>query len=922
MSQIRLKRNRKQTAQKMALARVRATLTQVRETGVGYDRQRFIWGFLVGLSSLALGLSHPVLAQDETGRDRQPVPREPERGADPWGRFPAIRPALNPFDPLWPDDRRRNLRGTTRLVVQQDADGPPKQHFEIPAGDLSTALMTFSRQTDLQLLYLSEMAKGRQTQGLQGDYTLDEALHTLLAGTGLQFLFSDAKTVTLQPAALQGAIGPEEPTSSRAEKPKPVKVPEIVVKDVVERPRFGDAPPESGGFKADYQSSASKTPMSIKETPQSITVITQDSMKARQVQGDLGKALETAAGVNQFSGTGPFGGMSPFGFSQISIRGIALDGDLDTREDGFVSPTFFAAPDMGIYERLEVVKGPSSALYGRISAGGLVNRIRKKPLPEFHSEYSASIGSFNQYRATGDVTGPLFSTNHLTGSGRLVAIYQDNGSFVDGVKSQRTALAPSLKFDLSDSTRLLVQGLYQRDSFVPNSGFPLQQVGDVFRAPSVRRSQFIGVPNGQENTWQTLTGSIQLDQKLTQNWLASLRLYRTHQDTPIRTENYAYGISAAGDVGLYSSKFTFKTDAWTGDLRVAGKTAVLGKPVQLAFGADHFDTDRARTDASVALGTANIAQGNFAAFPTVEPTTISRSTVGTLKNTGVYGQVHVRPIDRVGVLLGGRHDWADSSYVDRLAGTTSDKTDRAFTMRAGLTFDLTKHATLFTQYAQSFTPNPFSIGRDGKIIDPQQGEIYEGGVKTEWFDRKLGITAAVFRIERKNTPLPDPNNTPGQFFSIGAGRQRSDGVELEVNGQPLPGWNITFGGMWLDAKFLEQSDPFFGSIPAGAAKWQVGLFTSYEQQDGLLKGLGLGAGLYAIDDRGVSTFVPRAKLEGYKRVDLTVFYTDYKPFVIQLHLRNLLDETYVEGADRVGAYAQFGSPRAVLATIRYDFNLR
>lgn len=230
--------------------------------------------------------------------------------------------------------------------------------------------------------------------------------------------------------------------------------------------------------------------------------------------------------------------------------------------------------------------------------------------------------------------------------------------------------------------------------------------------------------------------------------------------------------------------------------------------------------------------------------------------------------------------------------------------------------------SVYGLFAESFFPTQFSTGADGELLEPQEGEIYEAGLKTEWLNGKLGVNAAIFSIERDKVPIPDPTNGPGEFDSISAGLQRSDGFELEINGEPLPGWKLSFGGIVLDSEFTERDDPFFGSIPAGAADWQVGLFTSYELQGGPLRGLGAGVGLFAIDDRGVSSFVPGAALEGYERVDLHAFYNGFKPLKIALQVRNVFDERYVEGADRTSSYAQFGSPTAALLTVRYDFGGR
>lgn len=831
----------------------------VRENG----RRRFAHGLLAGVSAVALGAYTPAFAQEW----RQEA-RAPELGL-----------------PLRDDSPPAQL-----------AQAGGAQHFAIPPGDLRAALLAFSQQVDIQLIYPAELTAGLRTGGVQGDYTPERALELLLAGTGIRHRFTSANAVSLE-RAVAGEDG------------GPWQLDAIIVEDT--RP-YASQYEVDEGFKADFQSSATKTPLPIRQTPQSVSVVTQDSIEERQAQ-DLGQALETVAGVSQYSGTGPYAGKSPFGFDEVQIRGVALDGALDIREDGFVSPTFFSQPDLTIYERVEAVKGPSSVLYGRGSAGGFINRVRKKPLPEAQFEAAAEAGSFDHYRAEADVTGPMFESERLRG--RLVAAYQDTGSFVDDVDSERTVVAPGLEVDVTESTRLLLLGHYQKDRFIPNPGFPLQSDGNKFRAPDIGRSLFVGVANDDKNEWEVFSGSAQVEQELGEDWLATVRLNKSAQNSPVDIDSYAYGINAAGDVYLYSAAFDFDTDTWSGELKLDGKVDLLGRPTNLTFGLDHFDNERARTDAFVPLGTANIYDENFDDFPTIQPTTISRDAVTRDKSTGVYGQVMIEPTQRLHILLGGRYDWADSTYIDNLADTESQKKDEAFTGRVGITYDVLDNVSVYGLYAQSFSPVT-AVARGGEILDPEEGEIWEAGVKTEWLDGKLGANFAVFRIERSNVPIPDPSNGPGEFFNIASGLQRSDGVELELNGAPLPVWNVSFGGILLDSEFVEQDDPFHGSKPAGTADWQVGLFTSYELQDGPLKGLGLGAGLFAIGDRGISTFQAGGELDGYERVDLKAFYNGFEPFKIGLQVRNLFDEKYVEGADRTGAYAQFGAPRAVLLTVR------
>ncbi|MGH7909603.1 MAG: TonB-dependent siderophore receptor, partial [Thermodesulfobacteriota bacterium] len=613
-----------------------------------------------------------------------------------------------------------------------------------------------------------------------------------------------------------------------------------------------------------------------------------------------------------FSGVGPFAGRGSFGLGQTQIRGIGSNFFTD-RDEGFLSPIFAARPDLAPYERIEVLKGPSATLYGRSSAGGFVNRVRKKPLPEFGSEFAGSVGSFDFYRAEGDVTGPLFESDGARG--RLVLAYEDAGAFVDGVESERVVLAPSLEFDLTDSTRLLLQGTYQKDDFLPNPGFPLVRDGDTFRAPNVRRSLYFGVPNEDEENTKILVGIAQLEQELGDDWLASLRLNRTATRQRAGAENYAYGITPEGDTTLFASRLNQDNDVWSGEICLNGNVELLGRPANVALGVDHTNFEFVNDQEYATLGIANLYEENFDDFPT-QPTTPSFDGLDVQEGTGVYAQLQFRPFERLSVLLGGRYDWTDTSFENRLvSGSKVKKRVEAFSGRAGLTFDVTGQVSVYGLFAESFDPVT-DPGANGQILDPETGEIYELGIKTEWLGRKLGITAAVFRLDRDNIPIAALTGPGEDPFSISAGLQRSDGIELEINGEPLPGWNVSFGGVLLDSEFKD--GPFVGSLPGGTADWQVGLFTSYELQGGPLNGLGFGVGLFAIDERGASTFVPGATLEGYERVDLHAFYNGFKPLKIALQVRNVFDERYVEGADRL-SFAQFGSPTAVLLTVRYDF---
>lgn len=824
----------------------------------GVTRHRI--GLLGGLSA---GLACAVPAHADAQNAGQPA-------ADDNAAPPAIHP---------------RQQGPAPLLAQARA----RQAFNIPAQPLPQALAAWSEATGVQVLYSEDPAFAGRSRAVTGEFSAKQALTRLLSGSGIAWRFTAADTVTL--SAMAGAPALLDPIN-------------------VEGRNYAGLYQATEGFKAEFQTSATKIPLAVRETPQAVSVITQDELEARQVT-DLGQALETAAGVSLYSGTGPFAGLD-FGLGAILIRGFNTDGLHDVRVDGFISPIFGAQPDLAPYQRIEVVKGPSS-LYGRGSAGGFVNRVTKKPLPEYHADIEVSAGSFDFYRAEADVGGPLFQSG--TARGRLVLAYQDSESFVDFLETETVVAAPSFAFDFGDDTRLLVQGIYQRDEFVINPGFPLARQGGDFRAPDVDRSLFFGVPSDEESTNEILSSSLRLDHDISDDWLATLRVSHGKTEHRSTTDNYGSGVvGPTGDVSVFASAFNIDNDVWSGELRLTGNIEFLERPATVAVGVDHSDAERVNDQFFAVLGTANIYQENFDQVTPMEPTR-SFTGVTDAPATGVYGLFQFRPAARWSVLVGARYDDTETLRANRVAGTQSEREDDALTGRLGVIFDLSDTTSLYAQYAQSFQPEYFAMRRGGGLLEPTEGDSYEVGLKAAWMDGRLGLNAAVFRIELDDVPIADPSNAVGEFFSINGGAQRSQGVELEVSGRPGPGWRLTFAGTLLDTELVERD-----GRPYGVADWQLGLFTDYVIQDGRLRDFGLGAGVFAIGDRSVGPGFPDAELEGYERVDLYAFYQGFDRVGVRLQVRNLFDERYVEASDRVNGFNQFGAPTAVVLEVNYELD--
>jgi TonB-dependent siderophore receptor len=699
-----------------------------------------------------------------------------------------------------------------------------------------------------------------------------------------------------------------------------------------------DAPPSSAtsvesvivtgrqtGFKAD-QTTANKSVLALRETPQSITVITRDLLDARQVI-NIGTALETSAGASMVSGPGAFAGRPYFGFGRTQIRGISTGSFVSNdREDGFRNPTFSTQQDLAPFERIEVVKGPSSALYGRGSPGGFINRVRKRPLDHFRGEFSATGGSYDFVRLDGDVTGPILGSGRI--QGRLVAAYENSESFIDFVKGDRILLAPSLSIDITPSTRVLLFGTYQHDESVPSTGFPLELGPDgKYRAPAGSpRSRFFGTPRYDKNPLEVHLINAVVEQELGDHWLATLTLNDAHtKDRGGSRTSYAYGLTATGNTSLLSAVYQNHRDGLSGELRLNGDVRLFGRPAMLTAGVDYNRVNQEQFTASrtVASSSANPAPkvflDNFAQFPNSGPGPYTNLADRKQVGTGLYAQAVYRPTDRLGVLVGARYDFVESSQLSRnlITGAQTLPLDKPeqWSGRVAVTYDILANTTVYAMVGRAFDP-VLNIDVNGNFLKPTIGKITEAGVKSDLIGGRLGLSAAAFRIDRDSIPLTAGRTPAGVTYFSPSGLQRSDGVELELNGSLAPGWNLSFGGVLLDSKFLgtKALDPNVGRTPNGASDWQVGLFTAYELQTGPLKGAGVGFGLYAIGDRGVNG--RDAPLDGYDREDVSLFYNGRGGWSFSLLVRNVLDRTYVESSDTANGASFFGSPRAALFTVR------
>jgi len=801
------------------------------------------------------------------------------------------------------------LASTLAALPAMGQEGPAGQlqverTFDIPAQALTTALVAFGQQSGIQVTVDGALVRDLSTAAVRGTMTNEQALRRLLAGTGLTYGL-DGATIAIQRAAQQ--------TSDGLVELGPVRV------EADATGRFGDLPPEPGGFKADYQATATKIPLALRDTPQAISVVTRESIESRQAL-NLQTALETAGNITPGAtgGGGTFAGngfRGPF----FLLRGQFLDADRDIRADGFAiaSDALF---DLAAIERVEVVKGPSG-FYGQGSLGGFINLVRKKPQPDFMASAAVQAGSFDTYRGEVDLTGAL--TEDETIRGRIIGSYEDAGSFVDGIESDRAMASPSLEAYVGEKTRVLVQTLFQREEFVPNFGIPLIQNGNINEIPNISRSLLIGVPSREKSEAEVFDTTVRIDREIGDRWLASLLLQTSNSARDLINENYGYGIAANGNTQIYAISYAFDHERWAGELRLDGTVDAFGREHKVLFGLERNTRKDELVGGGYTLGIANIYAGNFASVGAGSSRNITPFIDQDTRsdNSAAYGLAVLNLTDKTKLLANIRFDRADQKQVNNLTGAIAKKTNQAWTMRFGITQELTENVSFYATYAESFNP-VFNVSRSG-ILDPETGTGYEYGLKSEWFDDRLAANLSIYRQDLDNRPIFDPtNNFPLERFFVSAGRHRTDGIEIELAGEPYPGFTVAAAATWMKNRFIDPDDNNFGLRADDSIDHQFSLYANYELQSGPLQGLGIGASVFNVGKRahiagflgGTQNYTP-----GYTRTDLHLSYNGFSGWDLGLQVRNVTDEVYIENSRSGGAQNYFGAPRSVLFRAKKSF---
>ncbi len=780
-------------------------------------------------------------------------------------------------------------------ALSASAETGQKQNFDIPAQSLSSALLQFSENTGIKTFFSADVARDIQTPGLSGSYTPQQALDKLLTNTGIAYRFTDTESVAL-------SVSPKK-NGTETTTLKPMTV--------TGKSGYADNDPYNTDYNRTNATTATKTNTSIMQTPMSVKVVPQQVLKDQQVV-TLDQALKNVSGVVSGSGSD----------RQFFIRGFDV---YNYYRDGFpFVSNWFHTEELANIERVEVLKGPGSILYGRAEPGGIINFVTKQPLDTPYYSLRQQFGSYDHYRTDIDATGPLTVNKDL--AYRFNLAYQTNNAITEFAGGERIFVAPQLRWNISDKTVSNIKLEYSNIKRNADNLLPLNTAGT--QPAALSRSQNLSDPwSYMEDEYVML--SLNTEHKFNPNWSLRHRFNASFANGAGINVSASGNVAANGDVG----RFFFEGNANGNDyfnnfynsLELAGKFETGLFKHTMLVGGDYMNTDARATMGPIfglnPAGTNIYNPVHFAQAPAVT----AYNTFGYSQPWfGVYGQDQIELPYHVHLLAGLRYDNAETggdsawgAFGNNTKIINPTVTDDRVSPRGGLLWQPIPELSLYGSYTENFGASN-SVSQNGNQLPSQTAQQWEIGAKTELWGSRFTGTLAYFDLTKQNLPMQ-----VAQGISRAVGEAESRGIELDLTGEILPGWKVI--GAYAYTPFAKTIKDSIGAGTEGMRLHNApvnngNLWTTYEFQDRTLHGLKLGAGVQAVGMRQIG-YKEAIKTPGYATLNLMAsqsWKVGKTHVTAQLNADNLLDKTYHGGVYSYGP-ALYGAPRTFMGAIKIEY---
>ena len=634
--------------------------------------------------------------------------------------------------------------------------------------------------------------------------------------------------------------------------------------------------------------SATKTDTPLIETPRSISVVTREEMEQRDVT-DMIQAARYSSGVT----TGAFG-YDPR-FDQIYIRGIETTTTGDFR-DGLRQPIMtYGSFTTEVYtlDRIEILKGPVSVMYGAASAAGIVNRVSKLPLEEAHHEVELQYGTIGRKQAAFDFGGPINDELFY----RVVGLAREGEGSYD-IPDDRYLLQPSFTWKPSEDTTLTVYGLAQKGE-TSASAWSYLQGKDVFLYTD---------PDFNSQKVDQYQLGYQLEHKF-DNGLTFRQNARVG-DVDLKA-HYLNRI-------LVNTDGTWPTTSVTDDMR----TYQIDNQLEAKFDTGSFShtlltgLDYTGVTSDFAMGSGSVAPGTPGADVAVPA--LSYFTSSDLNQTGVYAQDQIE-FGNWRAVAGLRYDWAhQETTVKGAGGSTSEKDDGVLSGQVGLLYLFDNGLAPYISYGTSFVPST-ALAADGSVLDPTKGRQIEVGLKYQPEGENYSLSGAVYRLVENGKPQYDPS----YLFSHNSGENTYTGFELEGRTEFDNGISLVAAYTYAHAEITENIDTtLIGNTPSTVPRHVASLWMNYAMPDNsALTGLSVGAGIRAMSNSFTSD-ANTGKNPGVAYFDAALSYDfgatspDLKGLSLSISATNLADRREQVCTD---GYCYTSQSRTVLGSLKYKW---
>ncbi|WP_460146464.1 TonB-dependent siderophore receptor [Pseudomonas sp. S2_A02] len=779
--------------------------------------------------------------------------------------------------------------------------------FNLPAGSLASTLNAIASQSGHIVSLEPSLVQDKQAPAVIGQMLAEQAMHRALTGSGLQLRVTEQGNFSVEPVMDSNATLQLDVTS------------------IVEH--SADATTEGSGSYAARSVTIGKGTHTLKEIPQSVTVMTRKQMDDQGLT-DLKDAANQTTGLVGVQGVGK--GMI------LTSRGFQID---DWQYDGVPIPrnTYalgnWATQDLIFFDRMEVLRGASGLLQGTGSPGGAINLVRKRGQNAPTVTLTGKAGSWDHYGLQLDAGGPLNQTG--TVRGRFVADEDQSGSFIDYEWSKTHSLYGALDIDLRDDTTLgLAVSRSDAESRPMLRGLPRYANGDPV---DVSRSTYSGA-RWNHSDIDVTTVYADLEHRFNDDWafkVGAVRMSEDNNSTHQRVQTSGAGLNADGSGMQYADWVTDFDSTKIGlDMNLTGHFEVLSMQQEITLGGNYA---KMATDDRYARTFNNTSDTIFEidhdrpeiSYDGLLNTAGGRATTSKydIRQKGLYGSWRIKPFEPLTLVLGSRVSWYDYSYTsaNQAAFTNLSIANAPSTMHetgevtpyAGIVYDLSHEWAVYASYTDVFEPQTARTA-SGSVLKPVIGTNYEIGLKGELMDGRVNSSLAMFRYDQENRAVNDVASgfaCDGWYCSTAAGKVRSQGIEAEISGEVLSGLQLFAGYTYNTTKYLEDPVDEGKVFSQWTPKHMLRVWSDYQ---------------FSGDWNRVSTglgFTTQSHTLGYERTYQVPGYTVWNARLgyqlspeigLALNANNLFDKSYyMAGYNQLNGNNNFGEPRNVMFSVKY-----